>query len=106
MLVVVGGTSGGAAGANGLNASLIIAAIAIGVAVPNILARNRVNAAKRRTFEAQIREQHAQGHFIDIAQRVNNHQFSSKLFDLYEKMAIFAAVFVRYRMGTKEFITY
>ena len=57
---------GGAAGANGLNASLIIAAIAIGVAVPNILARNRVNAAKRRAFEAQIREQHAQGHFIDI----------------------------------------
>lgn len=55
-----------AAGVNGLNASLIIAAIAIGVAVPNILARNRVNAAKRRAFEAQIREQHAQGHFIDI----------------------------------------
>ena len=37
---------------------------------------------------------------------VNNHQFSSKLFDLYEKMAIFAVVFVRYRMETKEFITY
>ena len=37
---------------------------------------------------------------------MNNHQFSSKLFDLYEKMAIFAAVFVRYRIGTKEFITY
>ena len=55
-----------AAGVNGLNASLIIAAIAIGVAVPNILARNRGNATKRRAFEAQIREQHVQGHFIDI----------------------------------------
>ena len=71
-LIMVPGTPDGqmmnfvAAGVNGLNASLIIAAIAIGVAVPNILARNRVNAAKRRAFEAQIREQHAQGHFIDI----------------------------------------
>lgn len=55
-----------AAGVNGLNASLIIAAIALGVAVPNILARKKVNAAKRRAFDAQIREQRKRGEFIDI----------------------------------------
>lgn len=55
------------AGVNGLNASLIIGAIALGVAVPNILARKRVNASKRRAFEAQIKEQREKGHFIDIA---------------------------------------
>ena len=55
-----------AAGVNGLNASLIIGAIALGVAVPNILARKRVNASKRRAFEAQIREQRERGEFIDI----------------------------------------
>lgn len=55
-----------AAGVNGLNASLMIAAIALGVAVPNILARKKVNAAKRRAFDAQIREQRKRGEFIDI----------------------------------------
>ena len=55
-----------AAGVNGLNASLIIAAIALGVAVPNILARKKVNASKRRAFDAQIREQRKRGEFIDI----------------------------------------
>ena len=55
-----------AAGVNGLNASLMIAAIALGVAVPNILARKKVNASKRRAFDAQIREQRKRGQFIDI----------------------------------------
>ena len=54
------------AGVNGLNASLIIGAIALGVAVPNIIARRRVNASKRRAFEAQIKEQRERGGFIDI----------------------------------------
>ena len=45
---------------------LMIAAIALGVAVPNILARKKVNAAKRRAFDAQIREQRERGNFIDI----------------------------------------
>ena len=54
------------AGVNGLNASLMIGAIALGVAVPNIIARRRVNASKRRAFEAQIKEQRERGGFIDI----------------------------------------
>ena len=44
----------------------MIGAIALGVAVPNIIARRRVNASKRRAFEAQIKEQRERGGFIDI----------------------------------------
>lgn len=71
-LFTIPGTSGEqmsnfvTAGVNGLNASLIIGAIALGVAVPNILARRLVNASKRRAFEAQIKEQRERGGFIDI----------------------------------------
>ena len=71
-LFTIPGTSGEqmsnfvTAGVNGLNASLIIGAIALGVAVPNIIARRRVNASKRRAFEAQIKEQRERGGFIDI----------------------------------------
>lgn len=54
------------AGVNGLNASMIIAAIAIGVAVPNIIARKRIGASKHRAFERQIKEQRERGEFIDI----------------------------------------
>lgn len=53
-------------GVNGLNASLIIGAIAIGVAVPNIISRKSINASKRRAFERQIKEQRERGEFIDI----------------------------------------
>ena len=55
------------AGVNGLNASMMIAAIAIGVAVPNIIARKRINASKRRAFERQIKEQRERGEYIDIS---------------------------------------
>ena len=53
-------------GGNGLNASLIIGAIAIGVAVPNIISRKSVNDSKRRAFERLIKEQRERGEFIDI----------------------------------------
>lgn len=53
-------------GVNGLNASLIIGAIAIGVAVPNIISRKSVNDSKRRAFERLIKEQRERGEFIDI----------------------------------------
>ena len=53
-------------GVNGLNASLIIGAIAIGVAVPNIVSRKSIDASKRRAFERQIKEQRERGEFIDI----------------------------------------
>ena len=54
------------AGVNGVNASLIIGAIALGVAVPNILARRYVNASKMKAFNAQIKERRMQGEVIDI----------------------------------------
>ncbi len=54
------------AGVNGVNASLIIGAIALGVAVPNILARRYVNASKMKAFNAQIKERRMKGEVIDI----------------------------------------
>lgn len=51
---------------NGLNASLIILCIALGVAIPNVFARRWIDRSKRNAFEQLIKEKKSHGDFVNL----------------------------------------
>ena len=52
---------------NGVKASLTILCIAIGVAIPNIFARQWIAPGRRRKLERMIEERKAKGKFVEPA---------------------------------------
>ena len=50
---------------NGINASLIVICIALGVAVPNIFARRYIAKDRRKFLEEELQKRRERGKFIE-----------------------------------------